>query len=80
METCCSPPDREPVLDLSREISRENEDRRNLGKYFGDLDLDSSVSALVFSIALLEPRSMSSMTSSTSTEETLDKGWAVFLQ
>ena len=69
-----SPPDREPVLDLSREIRRENEDLRNLGKYFGDLDLDSSASALVFSIGLHDPRIMSSMTSS------LDKGWGVFLQ
>ena len=65
-----SPPDSEPVFDLSREIRRENEDLRNLGKYFGDLDLDSSASALFFSIALLEPRIMSSMTSSTSTEDT----------
>ena len=75
METGCSPPDSEPVLDLSREISRENEERRNLGKYFGDLDLDSSASGPVFSIALLEALMMSSM----STEDTLDKGWAVFL-
>ena len=75
-----SPPDREPVLDLSREIRREKEDLRNFGKYFGDLDLDSSASAPVFSIALLEPRIMSSMTSSIPTDDTLDKGWGVFLQ
>ena len=68
----------ESDLDLSREISREKEDRRNLGKYLGDLDLDSRVSGPVFSIALLEPRMMSSMTSST--EETLDMGWWVVLQ
>ena len=34
-----SPPDSEPVLDLSREIRREKEDLRNLGKYFGDFQL-----------------------------------------
>ena len=72
----CSPPEREPALDLSLEISLENEDLRNLGKYLGDLDLDSCVSPLVFSITLLEPRIISSMTSS----DTLDKGWDVFLQ
>ena len=70
-------PLRDPDLDLSLEINRENEVLRNLGKlYFGDFDFDS-VEDSVLSCAFADPRMMSSIAS---TEDTLDRGWEAFLQ
>ena len=70
-------PDREPDFDLdSLDISRENEARRNFGKYFGDLDLGSADAASLSGLrSLLSPSRISSTASST--EDTLDRPWCL---